>query len=250
MHVRNIQFLIIKANHLLGDIMSIYSWVICQLDFIHGSNGFKVKPGPLFLKDFFTKKYPHCHGGRLPAQLLSRSRKKISSQRNYHYFHLKLIDLKRSSYNDFFIHCLFQTIRQLRPQNKRTTIWLPVHIRKKRDQGFGNGITRIRIHDQFHQNTQSSLLNIRKQKRDSLKNGEIIPIPLYKKINTIEKFLIRCYINRPWPTMALLFSAILMSPKTLLILTLIFPRLLVLAIFMKNIHSLSISTLQNTMKSL
>ncbi len=151
---------------------------------------------PLQLKKFTHKKANSEYGGLLPASPLA-NKKKISSKRKYLAFQLKLVK-KELFPNDILIQCLFQTIRKFKPGIKRVSIWLPVNIREKFNQGFGNGLGRARIHDCFLPTTKESLLNIKKQKRAALKNGELFSIPFYKKLNFIEKIFTKLYLRRPF----------------------------------------------------
>ena len=80
--------------------------------------------------------------------------------------------------------------------SKAKALWIPVNVRKIFWQGFGNGLSRMRLYPSRQKlSTKDELKFIRRQKLESFHNGEIALPPRDFKLN---KQLFKLWLNRPW----------------------------------------------------
>lgn len=167
------RYLACKLNHVLADGISLINFFNAQLNSHFTSEMIEFKQ--------FPPKKNTPYKSFLPSQIF-KERNKPSGYRDYIYFQ----GAKKS--NNELIAALFKTLKEL--GIKRRSVWLPVNIREKGIEGFGNGISRVRIYD----NPKGS---IKRQKVECMKNGELIGIPKIQKLSLLKKALIKCYLNRP-----------------------------------------------------
>ena len=79
---------------------------------------------------------------------------------------------------------------------KAKALWIPVNVRKVFWQGFGNGLSRMRLYPSRQKlSTKEELKFIRRQKLESFHSGEIALPPVDFKLN---KKLFKLWLNRPW----------------------------------------------------
>lgn len=116
------------------------------------------------------------------------------------------------TYSDLLATCLLEVFSQWNHQHtqngpQRVGLWLPMNIRRRSSEGFGNGTSRIRLYARY--SPPASLVDkareIRRQVSWSTEHGEwVVPdIPLLTRLpNWITRPALRSYLNRPSIDMA------------------------------------------------
>ncbi len=183
--IQNENLFALKMSHILGDAISM-------IQFLKVAMGEEIKTGPLFLKEFPSKKdtpYRKMLNSRLwPA------RRKIGRQRKFlreTFYHENVNPIHL---NDFFMLSLLDVLPY-----QRKAIWVPVNVRKNFWEGFGNGLSRLRVYPPAGNTQEEKLSHIRRQKQEALKNGEVaLPPKGFDLGNRHQKMLYEIWVKRPW----------------------------------------------------
>lgn len=116
------------------------------------------------------------------------------------------------TYSDLLATCALEVFRQWNHQHTRNGrprvgLWLPVNIRRRSSEGFGNGTSRIRLYARY--SPAASLIDkareVRRQVSWSTEHGEwVVPdFPLLTRLpHWIARPALRSYLNRPAIDMA------------------------------------------------
>lgn len=167
----NERYLLIQINHILADGISLLMFLNYQFHNIKQAIELKFKTLPR------KKNTPYKY--LFSSQILG-GKSKLTDSRSYIY-------CKTNYYsNNKVIKAIFIALKKMGIE--RRSVWIPVNIRESFFDGFGNGISRIRIYD--------TGVEIKKQKLEAYKNGELMGIPDFK-LTAFKKFLVKCFLNRP-----------------------------------------------------
>ncbi|HEU4711197.1 MAG TPA: hypothetical protein VFS76_06505 [Pyrinomonadaceae bacterium] len=116
------------------------------------------------------------------------------------------------TYSDLLATCVLEVYRQWNHQHAkngqpRVGVWLPMNIRRRSGEGFGNGTSRIRLYARY--SPSASLINkareVRRQVAWSTDHGEwaVPELPLLTRLpGWIARPALRGYLNRPSIDMA------------------------------------------------
>lgn len=116
------------------------------------------------------------------------------------------------TYSDLLATCTLEVFSQWNHQHKqngrpRVGVWLPVNIRRRSSEGFGNGTSRIRLYARY--SPSASLIDkareVRRQVSWSTEHGEwVVPdVPLLTRLpGWVASPVLRSYLNRPSIDMA------------------------------------------------
>jgi len=179
----------IKMSHLLGDAISMILWLQAFI----GVETKEIK-SDLQLKKFPTKKRDTPFRKIIPTYAWPRSPKNISRERDFIFKQIEHSKSTLHKLNDVFILSLLKSLPQEEP-----SLWLPVNARESFFQGFGNGLSRMRIYPPKEKTLEQQLLNIRYQKTQNLMNGEVSLPPKNLKIDGFfQQKLISLWLERPW----------------------------------------------------
>lgn len=178
--------LALKMSHILGDGISMMLFLEAQL------TG-KKKSGELSLHNFPAKKdTPYRY--KTISQAWSPLSDK-SSERGFVFFKLNHpMDFGDFSINDVLSLAILKSL----PLEKKS-LWIPVNVRLKPFEGFGNGLSRMRIYPASEAlPVRDQLLFLRKQKREAWKNGEIFLPQKDLALNPFTKLVLKIWLARPW----------------------------------------------------
>lgn len=188
------QEIALKMSHALGDLVSMLLWLQNCLGIKTKSEN---KSEKLILKNFPAKKntpFKYRLNSHVWPSQLHLSHK--TDNKILYFFDFEHREIKRADFslNDVFLLAFFNAIKL-----KRKSIWVPVNVRKNFSQGFGNGLSRMRIYPPGSNGpVLSQLGEIRKQKRLAYQNGEISLPPTNLKLSQWKQFLLKKWIHRPW----------------------------------------------------
>jgi hypothetical protein len=168
----NKKFLLVQIDHIIADGISLLMFLNKQFD--------KVDINPNLELKTFPRKKNTPYKTWLPSQVLATHKGSSYAKRGYMYF------CSEYKNNDQIIYAIFDSLKKM--GLKRRSVWLPVNIRKKFFEGFGNAISRMRIYDNG--------VKVSKQKNECYKNGELMGVPNIK-LNALNKVLIRLFLTRP-----------------------------------------------------
>lgn len=172
----------LKMSHYLGDAISMLLW----LEVILTGEGIE---GKIALKNFTSKR-------DTPYRRLMPSKGWMN--------HLKVTE-KRSFLSKEFTHpnipqglndLLSLALLRSLPSNGRC-LWVPVNVRKVFWQGFGNGLSRMRLY-LLNGKTRDELNYIKQQKTEALYNGEVFLPPGEMVLTPLKKKFFKLWLNRPW----------------------------------------------------
>lgn len=168
-------YLVTRMHHALADALSLLLWLKVQFsNKLIPSPRLELNshPNPIKKSPFANKKASRVFGGH---------RGKVSNLRRLQSIALKKPsnDLREKgfSYNDLLCAIVFEAIRKYNLDKgiseHRNGIYLPVNIRKNPFAGFGNGSSRIKIYDQYAENTSYKEIAIllRKQVKTCREQG-------------------------------------------------------------------------------
>lgn len=179
--------LALKMNHVLGDAVSMILWLKSQL-------GDENKVSSIKLQTFPSKK-DSAYRNFLPSEVWP-SDGKISHDRKIAY---SILD-HAEKFGDFSINDVLSLAILKSLPLERKSLWVPVNIREKSWEGFGNGLSRMRIYPLKHSLSIKDELNfIKAQKKEARSSGEIFsPAPDFKIEGKVKQGLFKIWLNRPW----------------------------------------------------
>ncbi|WPU66943.1 hypothetical protein [Peredibacter starrii] len=83
--------------------------------------------------------------------------------------------------------------------HRAKALWIPVNVRKIFWQGFGNGLSRMRLYPSRKKITlREELKHIRRQKIEAFHSGEVALPPLTLNLTPLNQKLLKLWLNRPW----------------------------------------------------
>lgn len=171
LNIKDERYLLIQINHILADGISLLMFLNYQFHNVQQSIDIKYKNLP--------KKKNTPYKFFRPSQVMGKNNK-LKDNRSFTYF-------KTNYYsNNKVIKAIFIALDKM--EIERRSVWIPVNIRESFFDGFGNGISRIRIYDND--------IPIKKQKLESFKNGELMGIPSFK-LTYFKKIIVKIFLNRP-----------------------------------------------------
>lgn len=178
--------LALKMSHVLGDAVSMILFLKAQL-------GEEVTPKPIELHQFKSKKNTP-YKSMLPSSAWGDGSgdKRIIA-------HCEL--LHEAQYGEFSVNDLLSLALLRSLDHSRKALWIPVNVRKDPWNGFGNGLSRIRLYplDKKNASIAEELKFLRLQKKEAWSSGELfLPSPDFKLDSFLKKSLLRLWINRPW----------------------------------------------------
>lgn len=179
--------LALKMSHVLGDAVSMVLWLKTQL-------GDESPAANIKLQTFPVKK-DSAHRNFLPSEIWPK-KATISSDRRLAYLTLEHGDkIGDFSVNDVLSLAILKSLPL-----ERKSLWVPVNIREKAWEGFGNGLSRMRIYPSKNPvSTKEELLFIKSQKKEARNSGEIFsPAPDFKIEGKVKQGLFKIWLNRPW----------------------------------------------------
>lgn len=171
LNIKDERYLLIQINHILADGISLLMFLNFQFHNVQQAKDIKYKKLP--------KKRNTPYKFFLPSQVLGGN-SKFKDNRSFIYCKTKYYS------NNKVIQAIFIALEKVGIE--RRSVWIPVNIRESFFDGFGNGISRIRIYDND--------IAIKLQKVESFKNGELMGIPSFK-LTSFKKILVKCFLNRP-----------------------------------------------------
>jgi hypothetical protein len=198
--------LVSQVHHALGDVVSLIAWLHCQL--VPDEN---LAPAPPLI----LKRHPRAQ--RKSRFAFSKPCQPIrptvegppSARRAWRTVFLADQAVKDAvhrragfSYNDLLAAIGLATV-QAWNQTDRIGLWLPINIRERPFEGFGNGASRIRIYDRSGpgQSFLERALAVREQVRWSKEHGEWhapdLTGPLRRWPTWLLRGLLRAFANRP-----------------------------------------------------
>lgn len=177
--------LALKMSHILGDAVSMFL-------FLKGMLSEEVVDGVPELKTFPKKKDTPYRG--LLNSTLWPGKKEKSFSRKFISVSFEHGEQNAPLWNDLMLYSLLESLPY-----ERKAIWVPVNVRKSFWQGFGNGLSRLRVYPPKGSNLTEKLAHIRKQKQEAMRNGEVaLPPPGFDIHNRHQKLLYDLWIQRPW----------------------------------------------------
>lgn len=179
--------LAMKMSHLMGDGVSMLLWmkVLLEEDFVPVES--------LNLRKFPPKKDTPYR--KIRTSSVWPGQRAISNKRGVLMRTLSHKELApQKNLNDIFVLSLLESLPE-----KRKSVWLPVNARLRFWEGFGNGLSRLRIYPSPESTVEAQLTHISRQKKMALTNGEISLPPECLKLDTaLKKNLFLGWLNRPW----------------------------------------------------
>lgn len=179
--------LALKMSHVLGDAVSMILWLKFQL-------GEEIPLSAIKLQTFPPKKDSE-HRHLLPSKVWP-SDAKISSDRKMLFATLEHEDI----YGGFSINDILSlSILRSLPVDRKS-LWVPVNIREKSWEGFGNGLSRMRIYPSKKAlPLREELSFIKRQKKEARISGEIFSHSGELNLEgNIKQGLFKLWLNRPW----------------------------------------------------
>ena len=178
--------LALKMSHYLGDALSMLLW----LEVVITGEGARTE---ISYKKFPPKK-DTPYRNILPVKGWM-NHLKVSSGRLHltETFHHPEINTS-FSLNDILSLALLRSL----PKEKKA-LWVPVNVRKNFWQGFGNGLSRMRLYPAPKKlPVKDELTFIRQQKVEAFTSGEIALPPADLTLTNLKKKLLTLWLNRPW----------------------------------------------------
>lgn len=173
-----------KMNHLVGDGTSIFLWLHAQLTGSSATSEIKLRHYPP-KKDTLYRSLRTST--RWPA-----NRAAISSERKF-----ATLKLHHSLHhvNEKLTLALFKALKVERP-----ALWIPVNAREKAWEGFGNGLSRMRLYPPPSQLSLAEQISyLKAQKKAALTSGEVALPPSTLDISRpLTKVLLHLWLKRPW----------------------------------------------------
>lgn len=177
--------LALKMSHYLGDALSMLLWI----EVILTGQGERTE---ISYKQFPPKK-DSPYRNLFPVKGWM-NHLKVTRHRSYLTETFKHSQLTSDfSLNDILGLALLRSLPE-----KKKALWLPVNVRKNFWQGFGNGLSRMRLYPPKKSSLKEELTFIREQKTQAFKSGEIALPPHDLKLTPLTKKLITLWLNRPW----------------------------------------------------
>ncbi len=179
--------LALKMSHVLGDAVSMILWLKTQL-------GDEAHTSEIKLQTFPSKK-DSAHRNFLPSEVWPGSAA-VSSDRRLTYLTLE----HEEKFSDFSVNDILSLAILKSLPLERKSLWVPVNIREKAWEGFGNGLSRMRIYPSKKViSVKEELLFIKSQKKEARSSGEIFsPAPGFKIEGKVKQGLFKIWLNRPW----------------------------------------------------
>ncbi len=177
----------LKMSHYLGDLVSMLLWLKKCLGKESSNKALKLKALPA--KRNTPYKY-FLNSSVWPAPV-----KNSSDRRSFYRFEIDhaLAEKENLRVNDVFLLAILRSL-----QLKRKSIWVPVNVREDFFEGFGNGLSRMRIYPPASELPLKDQLDyIREQKKQAYTNGELSLPPKNLKLNGISRLLVKGWIKRP-----------------------------------------------------
>lgn len=178
--------LALKMSHVLGDAVSMVLFLKAQL-------GEKIQDSKISLHEFQAKK-DSKYKGILPSEKWPFQ--KAGMKRSFFECSLR----HDEQYGEFSINDLLSLALLKSLPVKKKALWIPVNVRKSPWEGFGNGLSRLRLYPgpafmSFHDELQF----LRKQKKEAWSSGELfLPPPDMDIDKPFLKQFLKLWINRPW----------------------------------------------------
>lgn len=178
--------LALKMSHVLGDAVSMILFLKAQL-------GEDVQDSKISLHEFKSKEDSRYKGiipsEKWPLSAVGKKRKifQCTIEHKEHYGEFSI--------NDLLSLALLKSL----PMRKKA-LWVPVNVRKSPWDGFGNGLSRLRLYPcPAFMSVPDELRHLRKQKREAWTSGEIFLPPSDMDLNKpLLKTFLKLWINRPW----------------------------------------------------
>lgn len=175
----------LKMSHYLGDALSMLLW----MEVILTGQG---ERSEISYKKFPAKK-DSSYRNLLPVKGWM-NHLKVTRHRSYLTETFKHPRLgSEFSVNDILSLALLRSL----PKGKKA-LWVPVNVRQNFWQGFGNGLSRMRLYSPSKTTLTEELAFIRKQKSEAFKSGEIALPPHDLKLTPLKKKFFTLWLNRPW----------------------------------------------------
>ncbi|WP_408095925.1 hypothetical protein ACJVC5_12855 [Peredibacter sp. HCB2-198] len=175
--------LALKMSHYLGDALSmlLFLEVLLTGQGIEGEIAYRVLPPK---KDSPYRNLMPVRGWM--------NHLKVTNEREFLTLQMNHSELPEGHVlNDILSLALLRSL----PDRLRA-LWIPVNVRKIFWQGFGNGLSRMRLYPaRTKVSTRDELKHIRRQKIEAFHSGEIFLPPRNFKPN---KTLFKLWLNRPW----------------------------------------------------
>ena len=214
--------LVTIADHAVADLTSLFQWIRHQLKVVQGQEANKTPKSfdaPV-LRGHNAPKRKNTSAHLGPSTTLWKNTSRCSARRAFHStiiesnkFRNFLARNEGCTYNDLLTATALKTALQWNQEHAQNTrklsVWLPVNIREKPFDGFGNGSSRIRIYADRAASTDLATFskNVRQQVRNAKKEGEWF-VPQRMKLESLPDSLLysflRVYFNRPWVDMGTL----------------------------------------------
>lgn len=179
--------LALKMSHVLGDAVSMVLWLKAQL-------GDEAPSSDIKLQTFPSKK-DSVHRSFLPSETWPGNTS-VSYDRR-----LTFLTLEHDErFGDFSVNDILSLAILKSLPLERKSLWVPVNIREKAWEGFGNGLSRMRIYPaKTVISIKEELLFIKSQKKEARSSGEIFsPAPDFKIEGRVKQGLFKIWLNRPW----------------------------------------------------
>lgn len=179
--------LALKMSHVLGDAVSMILWLKSQLGTVTPESSLRLQT--------FPPKKDSPYRNLLPSEIWPHD-SKTSHERKLAYLTLE----HDERFGEFTINDVLSLAILKSLPIERKSLWVPVNIREKAWEGFGNGLSRMRIYPaKIPVSTRAELEFIKSQKKEARTSGEIFsPAPDFKLEGKIKQGLFKIWLNRPW----------------------------------------------------
>jgi len=214
--------LVTIADHAVTDLTSLFQWIRHQLKVVRGQEANKIPksfdPPVLRFHNNPKRKNSSAHLG--PSATLWKNTSRCSARRAFHSTVIEIDKFENflaqndgCTYNDLLTATALKAAQKWNQDHsqkaRRISVWLPVNIREKPFNGFGNGSSRIRIYADpaSSKDLVAFSKNVRHQVRNAKKEGEWF-VPQRMKLEALPDSLLypllRLYFDRPWVDMGTL----------------------------------------------
>jgi hypothetical protein len=207
-----------RFHHAAADGMSAAMWLGHQLSIAYGLTPTQNSAEVLLrIAETSVRRSAFAYIGACdPLWTTNRTR---SGKRQWITLGFACEDLRRAcrraggfTYSDLLATCTLEVFSQWNQQHiqngrPRVGLWLPVNIRRRSSEGFGNGTSRIRLYARYPPSVSlvDKAREIRRQVSWSIEHGEwaVPELPLLTRLpRWITRPALRSYLNRPSVDMA------------------------------------------------